>query len=55
MRWAALIAHVGRRETCTGFWWDNLRKETTGETQALMGDNIKFASSGSGMWVYGLD
>jgi hypothetical protein len=39
MRWAALIAHVGKRETCTGFWWDNLRKETTGETQAMMGDN----------------
>jgi len=35
MRWARHLAHMAvRGEACTGFWWGNLRKETTGETQA---------------------
>jgi hypothetical protein len=26
MRWAGLVARVGRGEVCTGFWWGNLRE-----------------------------
>jgi hypothetical protein len=37
MRWAEHVARMERGEACTGFWWGNLRKETTGETQAYMG------------------
>jgi hypothetical protein len=33
MRWAKYLARMGRREACTGFWWGNLREETTGETK----------------------
>ena len=33
MRWAAHVARMGRGELCTGFWWGNLWKETTWETQ----------------------
>ena len=29
-----IVARMGRRETYTGFWWENLREETTCETQA---------------------
>jgi hypothetical protein len=25
MRWAWHVARMGRGETCTGFWWKNLR------------------------------
>ena len=26
MRWAGHVAHMGRGEGCTGFWWGNLRE-----------------------------
>jgi len=26
MRWAGNVAHMGRGEVCTGFWWGNLRE-----------------------------
>ena len=26
MRWAGHVAHVGREEAYTGFWWRNLRE-----------------------------
>ena len=26
MRWAGLVARLGRGEACTGFWWGNLRE-----------------------------
>jgi len=26
MRWAGHVAHMGRGEACTGFWWGNLRE-----------------------------
>ena len=25
-RWAGLVAHMGREQPCTGFWWGNLRE-----------------------------
>jgi hypothetical protein len=34
MRWAGHVVRMGRGEACTGFWWGNLRKETTGDAQA---------------------
>jgi len=33
MRWAGHVAHMGRGEVYTGFWWGTLR-ETTWEMQA---------------------
>jgi hypothetical protein len=41
MRWARHVARMGRGEVCTGFWWGNRGKETTGETQCRWKDNIK--------------
>jgi hypothetical protein len=26
MRWAGHVARMGRKETCTRFWWENLRE-----------------------------
>jgi hypothetical protein len=26
MRWAGYVAHVGREEVHTGFWWENLKE-----------------------------
>jgi hypothetical protein len=26
MRWAGNVAQMGRREACTGFWWENRRE-----------------------------
>jgi hypothetical protein len=26
MRWAGHVARMGRREACTGLWWENLRE-----------------------------
>jgi hypothetical protein len=26
MRWASHVAHMGREEVYTGFWWGNLRE-----------------------------
>jgi hypothetical protein len=26
MRWAWHVARMGRRESCTGLWWENLRE-----------------------------
>jgi len=26
MRWARLVAHMGRGEVYSGFWWENLRE-----------------------------
>jgi hypothetical protein len=26
MRWAGHVAHIGKGEVCTGFWWGNLRE-----------------------------
>jgi hypothetical protein len=26
MRWAGHVARMERRETCTGFWWRNMRE-----------------------------
>ena len=37
MRWAWHVARMGRGEGCTGFWWGNLREETTREAQTQMG------------------
>jgi hypothetical protein len=34
MRCAGHVARMDRGEACTGFWWGNLRKETTWGTQA---------------------
>jgi len=33
MRWAGHVACIGRGEVYTGYWWGNLRKETTWKTQ----------------------
>jgi len=37
MRLIGHLAHMGRGEACTGFWWGTRGKETTGENQAQMG------------------
>jgi hypothetical protein len=34
MRLAVRVAHMGRGEGHIGFWWKNLREETTWNTQA---------------------
>jgi hypothetical protein len=26
MRWVGHVARRGRREVCTGFWWENLKE-----------------------------
>ena len=33
MRWAGMYRVWRRGEGCTGFWWGNVKKETTWETQ----------------------
>jgi hypothetical protein len=37
MRWAGHVARM-EGEACAGFCWGNLRRETTGETQAYVGE-----------------
>jgi hypothetical protein len=34
MRWAGHVAHMGRGKVHTGFWWGDLREETTWKTRA---------------------
>jgi len=41
MRWAGLIARVGRGETCTRFWWGNLREREHWGDPGVDGDNNK--------------
>jgi len=41
MRWAGHVAHMGREETITGFWWGILRERDKLEDPNLDGDNIK--------------
>jgi hypothetical protein len=36
-RWAGHVARMGRGGVHKGFWWGNLRKEPSLETQASMG------------------
>jgi hypothetical protein len=33
IRWAGHVTRMEGREACIGFWWRNLRENTTGETQ----------------------
>jgi len=42
IRWAGHVACMGRGETCTGFWWGNLRKKRPlGRLRHSREDNIK--------------
>jgi hypothetical protein len=34
MRWAGHVARMGERRGYVGFWWENLREETTWKNQA---------------------
>ena len=37
MRWTGQVAHMGRGQVQTGFWWGNLREENTLKTLVHMG------------------
>ena len=41
MRWAWLIARVGRVEKCTRFWWGNLRERDHWRDPGVDGDKNK--------------
>jgi len=43
------------RESCTGFWWGNLRERDHWGDPGVDGRIILRGSSGSEMWGYGLD
>ena len=53
--WAGHVAHMGRREAHTGFWWRNLRERDHLGDPGVDGRVILNGSSRSGMWGYGLD
>jgi hypothetical protein len=35
------IAHMGKREACTGFWWEQLGERPLGISSLRREDNIK--------------
>jgi hypothetical protein len=37
IRWVGHVARVGREETCTGFWWGNLRERDRWENPGVDG------------------
>ena len=49
--WAGHVALSGSGEVNTGFWWGNLREETTWKTQAQMNDiKMNLRDAGFGGW-----
>jgi len=36
MRWAGHVAHMGREEVYTGFWWENLREREDPSVDRVM-------------------
>jgi len=44
------VAHTGRGEGYTGFWWGNLMKRDHLEDPGVDGRIKLIGSSGSGMW-----
>jgi hypothetical protein len=54
LRWAGNVARVGRRETCIGFWFGNLRGTDQWRDPGVEGRIILrwiFRKRGVGVWI----